>query len=95
MVDRLAEDHDNARKLAEGLAEMPGLSIDPSEIKSNIVYFGVKRDDMTAEKLVAHLDADGARMLPVGADRIRAVTHYHITAGDIDYVLAVFSKVLK
>jgi threonine aldolase len=95
MVDRLVEDHDNARKLAEGLAAIPGLSIDPSEIKSNIVYFGVKRNHMTPEQLVARLEEEGARMLPVGADRIRAVTHYHITADDIDYVLAVFSKVLK
>jgi len=93
MVDRLADDHANARKLAEGLARMPGLSIDPAGIKTNIVYFGVDRDDMTAEQLAARLDAQGARMLPVGAGRIRAVTHYHITAEDIDYTLEVCSKV--
>jgi threonine aldolase len=95
MVERLVEDHDNARKLAEGLAEMPGLSIDPTGIKSNIVYFGVRRDDISAEQLVARLDEVGTRMLPVGADRIRAVTHYHITADDIDYALGAFSKILK
>ena len=95
MVGRLVEDHDNARKLAEGLAEMPGLSIDPTGIKSNIVYFGVRRDDMSAEQLVARLDEEGARMLPVGAELIRAVTHYHITADDIDYALGAFSKILK
>jgi threonine aldolase len=95
MVDRLAEDHDNARKLAGGLAEMPGLSIVPSTIRSNIVYFGVNRDDMTAEQLAMRLDEEGARMLPMGPGRIRAVTHYHISSDDIDYVLAVFSKVLK
>jgi len=95
MVERLADDHANARKLAEGLAQMPGLAIDPSGIKTNIVYFGVTRKDMTAEQLVARLDAQGARMLPVGPGRIRAVTHYHISAEDIDYTLGVFSKVLK
>jgi len=94
MVDRLADDHANARKLAEGLAEMPGLSIDLSQIKSNIVYFDLARDDMTVEQLVKKLDDQGARMLPVGVSRIRAVTHYHITADDIDYTLGVFSKVL-
>ena len=94
MVDRLADDHANARKLAQGLADMPGLSIDLSQIKSNIVYFELARDDMTVEQLVKKLDDEGARMLPVGAGRIRAVTHYHITAEDIDYTLGVFSKTL-
>jgi len=94
MVDRLAEDHANARKLADGLAEMPGLSIDPSLIKTDIVYFEVKRDDMTVEELVNKLEERGVRMLPVGPGRIRAVTHYHITSDDIDYALGAFSKVL-
>jgi len=95
MVDRLADDHANARKLADGLAEMPGLSIDPSLIKTDIVYFEVKRDDMTVAELVKRLNDRGIRMLPVGPGRIRAVTHYHITPDDIDYALASFSKVLK
>jgi len=94
MVDRLADDHANARKLAEGLAEMPGVSIDPTQIHTNIVYFEVKREDMTVEVLVKRLDDDGARMLPVGPGRIRAVTHYHISSDDIDYVLGVAAKVL-
>ncbi len=95
MVERLADDHANARKLADGLAEMPGLSIDPSLIKTDIVYFEVKRDDMTVEELVKKLAEQGVRMLPVGPGRIRAVTHYHITSDDIDYALVAFSKVLK
>jgi threonine aldolase len=95
MVDRLADDHANARKLADGLAEMPGLSIDPSLIKTDIVYFEVKRDDMTVAELVKRLEEQGVRMLPVGSGRIRAVTHYHITPDDIDYALGVFSKVMS
>jgi len=95
MVDRLADDHANARKLAEGLAEMPGVSIDLSQINSNIVFFGLTRNDLSAEQLVKKLDDEGARMLPVGVGRIRAVTHYHITAEDIDFTLGVVSKVLK
>jgi threonine aldolase len=95
MVDRLADDHANARKLAEGLAQMPGVTIDPSQIHTNIVYFEVNREDITVEGLVKCLDDHGARMLPVGPGRIRAVTHYHISPDDIDYVLEVFAKVLK
>ena len=94
MVDRLADDHDNARRLANGLAEIPGLSIDPSLIKTDIVYFEVNREDITVEELVEQLNNLGVRMLPVGPGRIRAVTHYHITSDDIDYVLGAFSKVL-
>ena len=95
MVDRLADDHVNARKLAEGLAEMPGISIDPGQIHTNIVYFEADRKDMTVEELVKRLDDNGARMLPVGPGRIRAVTHYHISSDDIDYVLGVFKKMLN
>jgi len=95
MVERLADDHANARKLAEGLAQMPGISIDPSQIHTNIVYFEVDRRDMTVAELVKRLDDSGARMLPVGPGRIRAVTHYHISSGDVDYVLGVFAKVLN
>lgn len=94
MVDRLADDHANARKLAEGLAEIPGLTIDLAQIRSNIVFFEVLRDDMTAENLVKKLDETGARMLPVGVGRIRAVTHHHISSEDIDYTLAACSKAL-
>jgi threonine aldolase len=95
MVDRLADDHANARKLAEGLAQMPGVLVDPEQIRTNIVYFEVDRKDMTVEELVKRLDESGARMLPVGPGRIRAVTHYHISSEDIDYVLGVFANVLK
>ena len=95
MVERLADDHANARKLAEGIAEMPGIAIDPGQIHTNIVYFGIDRGDMTVEELVNRLDDNGARLLPVGPGRIRAVTHYHISSDDIDYVLGVFAKALK
>jgi threonine aldolase len=95
MADRLADDHANARKLAEGLVPMPGVLIDPNQIHTNIVYFGIDRQDMSAEELVKRLDDNGARTLPVGPGRIRAVTHYHISSQDVDYVLRVFAKVLK
>ena len=71
------------------------MSIDLTQIKSNIVYFELSREDMTVEKLVEILGDEGVRMLPVGVGRIRAVTHYHITAEDIDYALGVCSSVMK
>jgi threonine aldolase len=95
MVERLAEDHANAKKLAEGLAEIAGLSIDPDQIRTNIVFFELADNPMSAEQFAQKLDAAGVRMLPTGAQKVRAVTHYHITSKDIDQALAVISKVMK
>ena len=95
MTARLAEDHANARRLAQGLAEFKGLSIDPEAVKTNIVFFETKDDDITAEYITRDLADEGVRVLPTGKRRLRAVTHYHITARDIDYTLGVFKNVLK
>jgi threonine aldolase len=81
--------------LAEGLASIPGISIDPAHIKTNIVFFDITRSDMTADELVNRLNEEGVRMSPTGPQRLRAVTHYHISSEDIDYTLSAFAKVLK
>ena len=95
MVERLAEDHANAKKLAKGLAEMPHISINPDHIHTNIIFFEITREGMKPEKFVQQIDAAGIRMLPVGAQKVRAVTHYHITSEDIDQALDVISKVMS
>lgn len=95
MVDRLEDDHVNARRLAEGLAGINGLSIDPDCVKTNIVYFEVSRSDLTSQVLAETLDSQGVRLLPNGPSQLRAVTNYHIISNDIDYALDVFSRVLK
>ena len=82
-VDRLAEDHANARRLAEAIAEMPGLSTDPSAAETNIVYFDVDQSVGTAKDLCDRLHAVGVWMLPTGPQRIRAVTHLDVSAQDI------------
>ncbi|MGD9173729.1 MAG: threonine aldolase, partial [Desulfobacterales bacterium] len=94
-VDRLAQDHANAKQLAKGLAEIPGLIVDPDHIHTNIIYFKVNREGMTPQNFVQQMDAAGVRMLPLGPQKVRAVTHYHITSEDIDQALAVISKVMK
>jgi threonine aldolase len=95
MVDRLADDHANAHKLALGLAQIPGISIDPDQIRTNILFFEVTRKDLTPEQFVQRIGTEGVRMLPVGARRVRAVTHYHISSEDVDRALSVISKVMK
>ena len=95
MIDRLAEDHANARKLAEGLAEIPGLSIDPAMIKTNIVYFETNREDLFEDELVRRLEKEGIKIAAMGPRLLRAVTYYQITDGDIEFALNAFSKILK
>lgn len=95
MVDRLADDHENARTLAEGLANIKGISIDTDMVFTNIVYFDVTQKDMTAKILAERLYSRGIRLLPTGPKRLRAVTHYHVTSSDIDHALDMFLEVLK
>jgi threonine aldolase len=95
MVDRLADDHANARKLAEGLANMEGVDIDHNGIKNNIVYFEITRENLTAFELESRLNEKGIKILAFGPRRLRAVTHYHISSEDIDIALGGFSEILK
>jgi threonine aldolase len=94
MVDRLAEDHENARRLAEGIARTPGLSIELNRIQTNIVYFNMTDDRFTAETLARQLADRGIKILQVGPKRLRAVTHYGINAEDIDLALTALSEVM-
>jgi threonine aldolase len=95
MVDRLAEDHANATRLAQGIANVDGLSIDPDCVQTNIVFFDVTSEKFTAESLVADLATRGIMMLNLGPGRIRAVTHYGITAADIEQTLSAMAQVAQ
>jgi threonine aldolase len=95
MVERLADDHANAAKLAAGLAEMEGILVEEVPVRTNMVYFRVERDDISAEQLAEKMTARGVRMLPLDPTRIRLVTNYHVSSDDIDTALAVFGEVLS
>jgi threonine aldolase len=95
MTGRLAEDHANARRLAEGLAELDGIAIDPAAMPTNLVFFEIDPMRMSAADLVARLEKAGVRVLASGPHRLRAVTHYQVTTADIDTALKRFAKVLK
>lgn len=94
MVGRLSQDHDNAKRLADGLAHISGITIDPASVRTNIVYFHIPRAGLSAPDLVQRLDEAGVRMLPTGQHQIRAVTQYHVTAADIDAALAIIQQAL-
>ena len=95
MIDRLAEDHANARRLAEGLAGISGLELDPGRYATNIVYFDVIQQGLIAAELVTRLQQKGVRVLAAGPRTLRAVTHYEVTAPDIEYALSVMAKAMR
>jgi threonine aldolase len=98
MVDRLALDHANALRLAEGLAELPGILIEPESVQTNILFFGLAGPGgrpAPVESLVAAAQAHGVLVSGGDDGRIRAVTHFGITADEIDHALVAFSRALR
>lgn len=94
MVQRLSEDHINAYKLAEGIEQIPGLSIDASKIKTNIIYFDLLSHHLEVNEFLAKCSQRGLMFLPTGESRFRMVTHYGITSEDIDHSLTTLRDVM-
>ena len=95
MVARLAEDHANARKLAEGLAQLPGISVDPERVPTNIIIFELTVHALSPAAFVAGLAERNVKIGAIGGQRFRAVTHYGIESTDIEYALSAAQEVLK
>jgi threonine aldolase len=95
MVERLAEDHTNARRLAEGIAGLPGILLDPAMVQTNIVIFALDRPGLTPQQLAAQLAEQGVWLFAIGGQRLRAVTNYHVTAQDIERAVDAFAGLLS
>lgn len=93
MVDRLAEDHRNARLLAEGLAEVPGLQVDLSSVQTNIVNVDFSLLGLEADRAVALLAERGVKVNGRAPHTVRMVTHRHISSGDVEDVIASVRKI--
>jgi threonine aldolase len=93
MVDRLAEDHANARTLAEGLAELPGIRCDLSRVQTNLVFFDL--DEIRGADFEEECLKRGLLGGATGPHRVRFVTHYGITADDIQSALKICEDVLS
>jgi threonine aldolase len=89
-VERLADDHARARRLAEGLASLPGVEIDPATVETNIVIFAVP----DAAAFTAALAAQDVEMSHFGPTRVRAVTHLDVDDEGIERALAVAAQAL-
>lgn len=104
MIERLAEDHANARRLAEGLAELDGIRspgdiagpedgpLDPTRVRTNFVLFRVERD---RRELLEALRARNVLMVEYPYRQVRAVTHHGVTAAEIDTVIAAVAAALR
>jgi len=93
MVDRLADDHANARALALGLSRIPGIELDLSTVVTNIVVFDVSRLGIGSEAFAEQLSADGVRMTTRPPHKIRAVTSRMFAAEEIQTVLEKTAKI--
>jgi len=95
MVDRLAEDHANARRLVEGLAEIPGVAVSPDAVQSNIVMIGFDDPAVDLAAIQDGLARRGVRINAMDPYRLRAVTHYGITPADIEASLDAMRAVMQ
>ena len=95
MVDRLAEDHANARRLAEGLTQLPDVQIDLQTVQTNIVIFQIVRECLSTQTFMALARQHGLNVGEFGYGRIRAVLHYGITTQDVDTALTIIDDILR
>ncbi|MDK2744172.1 MAG: low-specificity L-threonine aldolase [Nitrospira sp. BO4] len=94
-VARLKTDHDNAKKLARLLQQIPSIQIAPQHVETNIVIFDIVDEPRSPAELVAALKEQGVLINATGGKSYRAVTHLNISEKQIDEASAVFSKVLS
>jgi threonine aldolase len=94
-VERLAEDHLTAKRLARGIADIDGLDIDGNAVETNILYFHVRKPGLTVPMLLERLKTEGVLMLGTGPNSVRAVTHLDVSKEGIDRAIDVLQKVVR
>jgi threonine aldolase len=95
MIDRLGEDHDRARRLAEGLRSNPNLALDPGSPQTNMVYMSLAPQvEMNATQAADKLQARGVLVHETGERRFRLVTHYWVDDAGVEKTIAAFRDVL-
>ncbi len=94
-LERLGEDHQNAKRLAVGLKEFKGVSIDPKHVETNIVIFDVAGTALRSSQLAESMKKEGVLIHAIGKTQIRLVTHLDVTAEDVEKTLKAFEKILS
>jgi len=93
-IQRLADDHARARQLAARLQQIPGISIDPETVETNILFFDIISEKRSAKEFVAALKPHGLLLNAVGAHSCRAVTHLDVPAEAIEQAAEKIARVL-
>ncbi len=94
MINRLAEDHANARRLGHGLAGIQGVTLAQDEVPTNIVFFALAPELSTSE-FISRLQKAGVKVSSRGGGLFRAVTHRMVSASDVDEALDVINNVCR
>jgi len=94
-IDRLADDHAHARRLADGVHPIAGLRLEPEQIDTNIVYIAIDPRLGTAADLAGRLKQHDVLFLPTGPQTLRAVTHLDVSAADVDSALATLRRICQ
>lgn len=94
-VERLADDHAAARGIAEALANLEGIAVDPASVETNILLIGIEAGGPPAAELVAALAERGVDALPVGPTTLRAVTHLDVPPDAVEEVPRRFAAALE
>jgi threonine aldolase len=93
---RLQDDHDNAQVLAKRLAAIPGIALDPSKVRTNIIIFSVKPSGLSSSEFLSKIARQGVLAVPVDAHKVRMVTHLDVTRSEVeiaaDRVMAVLAE---
>ena len=94
-IARLAEDHAHAKLLAEALAGLPGVRIDPKHVETNIVVFDIGETRRTADEVLAALKAEGLLLMPFSPTTLRAVTHLDVSSEQIERACTILKNVFR
>jgi threonine aldolase len=95
MVDRLRDDHENAKLLAKGLSKIDGISLDPDHVQTNIVIYEISGLQITSSEWTTRMLDFGVKAGAQETGRVRMVTHRGIEKEDIEYTLEVVEKVAR
>jgi threonine aldolase len=94
-VERLKDDHANAKLLARGLKDVAGIGISLEDVETNMVFFELPRAKASAQGVVAALREQGVLVNATSPSRIRAVTHLDVTSADIERAVGIIQRTLK
>ena len=95
MTDRIIEDHNNARVLAEGISSIEGIIINPKMIQTNIIYFSLDHSKISSELLLDKMLKKNIHFFELGPNWFRLVTHAGISKDDINFVVGEFDRILS